>query len=66
MASCWSARGTVAPFNDLQQRLSHKTVTPRMLGPPGACPRTTMLWLEADLRALPFDQRRARLKPGWP
>ena len=56
----------MAPFNDLQQRLNRKTVTPKMLTD---IPRTSalydVLWLEGeDLRALPFDERRARLE-AW-
>ena len=56
----------VAPFNDLQQRLNRKTVTPKMLKEHPAHVRLyDVLWLEGeDLRALPFDQRRARLE-AW-
>jgi DNA ligase-1 len=58
--------GVVAPFNDLQQRLNRKTVTPRMLKEHPAHVRLyDVLWLEGeDLRALPFDARRARLE-AW-
>jgi DNA ligase-1 len=57
---------TVAPFNDLQQRLNRKVVTPRMLKDHPAHVRLyDVLWLEGeDLRALTFDQRRARLE-AW-
>jgi len=56
----------VAPFNDLQQRLNRKTVTPKMLKEHPAHVRLyDVLWLEGeDLRALPFDERRARLE-AW-
>jgi DNA ligase 1 len=57
---------TVAPFNDLQQRLNRKVVTPKMLKDHPAHVRLyDVLWLESeDLRALTFDQRRARLE-AW-
>jgi DNA ligase-1 len=57
---------TVAPFNDLQQRLNRKAVTPKMLKDHPAHVRLyDLLWLEGeDLRALSFDQRRARLE-AW-
>ncbi|HKV16685.1 MAG TPA: cisplatin damage response ATP-dependent DNA ligase [Reyranella sp.] len=57
---------TVAPFNDLQQRLNRKTVTPKMLKEHPAHVRLyDVLWLEGqDLRALSFDERRARLE-AW-
>ncbi len=56
----------VAPFNDLQQRLNRKSVTPKMLKEHPAHVRLyDALWLEGeDLRALSFDQRRARLE-AW-
>jgi len=56
----------VAPFNDLQQRLNRKTVTPKMLKEHPAHVRLyDVLWLEGeDLRALTFDERRARLE-AW-
>ncbi|MBM3648042.1 MAG: cisplatin damage response ATP-dependent DNA ligase [Alphaproteobacteria bacterium] len=56
----------VAPFNDLQQRLNRKTVTPRQLKDHPAHVRLyDMLRLDGeDLRALGFDQRRARLE-AW-
>lgn len=58
--------GTVAPFNDLQQRLNRKVVTPKMLAAHPAHVRLyDVLFLGAeDLRVLPFDQRRARLE-AW-
>ena len=58
--------GAMAPFNDLQQRLNRKTVTPKMLKEHPAHVRLyDVLWLEGkDLRALSFDQRRARLE-AW-
>jgi DNA ligase-1 len=56
----------VAPFNDLQQRLNRKKVTPAMLKEHPAHVRLyDALWIEGeDLRALPFDERRARLE-AW-
>ncbi|WP_422012367.1 cisplatin damage response ATP-dependent DNA ligase [Reyranella sp.] len=56
----------VAPFNDLQQRLNRKTVTPKMLKEHPAHVRLyDVLWLEGeDLRGLSFDERRARLE-AW-
>jgi DNA ligase-1 len=56
----------VAPFNDLQQRLNRKVVTPKMLKEHPAHVRLyDALWLEGeDLRALSFDERRARLE-AW-
>ena len=56
----------IAPFNDLQQRLNRKTVTPKMLKEHPAHVRLyDVLWLEGeDLRALPFDERRVRLE-AW-
>ena len=58
--------GIVAPFNDLQQRLNRKTVTPRMLAEFPAHVRLYDLLFEAgeDLRPLPFDERRKRLE-AW-
>jgi DNA ligase 1 len=56
----------IAPFNDLQQRLNRKTVTPKMLKEHPAHVRLyDVLWLEGeDLRTLTFDERRARLE-AW-
>ncbi len=58
--------GAVAPFNDLQQRLNRKTVTPKLLRAQPAHVRLYDILFEAgeDLRALPFDERRARLE-AW-
>src|SRR5258708_38570174 len=52
-----------APFNDLQQRLNPKTVTPKMLKehPAHVRPYDALSLEGEDLRALSFDQRRARL-----
>ena len=59
-------RGLVAPFADLQQRLNRKTA-------PAACCATFPVGVrlydllfdgEEDLRAMPFDARRARLE-AW-
>jgi DNA ligase 1 len=56
----------VAPFNDLQQRLNRKTVTPKMLRENPAHVRLyDVLSLGGeDLRGLSFDRRRARLE-AW-
>ncbi|HQS16502.1 cisplatin damage response ATP-dependent DNA ligase [Reyranella sp.] len=56
----------VAPFNDLQQRLNRKTVTPKILKEHPAHVRLyDVLWLEGeDLRGLSFDERRIRLE-AW-
>jgi DNA ligase-1 len=58
--------GVVAPFADLQQRLNRKLVSPRMMAQyPVAVRLYDMLFDGAeDLRALPFDARRARLE-AW-
>lgn len=58
--------GEVAPFSDLQQRLNRKSVTARMLREHPAHVRLYDLLFdgEEDLRALPFDARRARLE-AW-
>ena len=58
--------GVVAPFADLQQRLNRKTVGAKMLQ---AFPATVRLYDilfdgAEDVRALPFDARRARLE-AW-
>jgi DNA ligase-1 len=55
--------GAVAPFADLQQRLNRKLVTPRMMAQHPVAVRLYDMLFEAgeDLRALPFDARRARL-----
>jgi DNA ligase 1 len=56
----------VAPFNDLQQRLNRKTVTPSMLKSHPAHIRLYDMLVhgEEDLRPLPFVERRARLE-AW-
>jgi DNA ligase-1 len=56
----------VAPFNDLQQRLNRKSVTPSMLkSHPAHIRLYDMLFVgDEDLRALPFIERRARLE-AW-
>ncbi len=56
--------GVVAPFADLQQRLNRKTVGAKMLREfPAAVRLYDQLFDGAeDLRALPFDARRARLE----
>lgn len=58
--------GTIAPFNDLQQRLNRKVVTAKMLRDYPAHVRLYDLLFDAgdDLRALPFAERRARLE-AW-
>jgi DNA ligase 1 len=58
--------GDVAPFNDLQQRLGRKSVTPAMLKSHPAHIRLYDMLFEngEDLRALPFTERRARLE-AW-
>ena len=67
-ASCWCcAAACVAPFNDLQQRLNrksrHRQDAARLSG---ARARSTTSCIDGgeDLRALPFDERRARLE-AW-
>jgi DNA ligase-1 len=56
--------GEVAPFNDLQQRLNRKTVTPAMLKSHPAHIRLYDMLFEGgeDLRPLPFLARRERLE----
>jgi DNA ligase-1 len=56
----------VAPFNDLQQRLNRKSVTPAMLKSHPAHIRLYDMLVEGgeDLRPLPFVARRARLE-AW-
>lgn len=55
--------GAVAPFNDLQQRLGRKTVTPKLLRAFPAHVRLYDILFEdgADLRGLAQTERRARL-----
>ena len=56
--------GEVASFNDLQQRLNRKVVTPKMLQDfPGFVRLYDLLFDgREDLRRLPFTERRARLE----
>jgi DNA ligase-1 len=56
--------GAVQSFNTLQQRLNRKTVTPKMLGEFPAHIRVYDLLVDgdADIRALPLEERRARLE----
>ena len=56
--------GTVASFNDLQQRLNRKTVTKELLQDYPAHVRLYDILFDRadDLRALSFDDRRARLE----
>jgi DNA ligase-1 len=56
--------GEVAPFNDLQQRLNRKAVTPAMLRRFPAHVRLYDLLIDRgeDLRPLPFLERRQRLE----
>ena len=58
--------GAVAPFGDLQQRLNRKTVSTKLQTAfPVAVRLYDMLFDGAeDIRALPFDTRRARLE-AW-
>ena len=58
--------GQVAPFADLQQRLNRKTVGAKMLSafPVGVRLYDLLFDGTEDLRALPFDRRRARLQ-AW-
>ena len=56
----------IAPFNDLQQRLNRKTVTPKMMAayPPHIRLYDLLFDGHEDLRALPFSDRRVRLE-AW-
>ncbi|MCK8783884.1 cisplatin damage response ATP-dependent DNA ligase [Roseomonas sp. NAR14] len=58
--------GAVAPFADLQQRLNRKAVTPKLMRdfPVGVRLYDLLFDGAEDLRALPFDERRARLE-AW-
>src|SRR5262249_5460217 len=58
--------GTVAPFNDLQQRLNRKTVTAKMLRDYPAFVRLYDILIDdgQDVRPLPFAARRQHLE-GW-
>ncbi len=55
--------GAVAPFNDLQQRLNRKSVTPKMLREHPAHVRLYDILFDGDedLRALSYTDRRQRL-----
>lgn len=56
--------GSVAPFNELQQRLNRKTVTKKQMQARPAFIRAYDILVEGeeDLRALPFRERRKRLE----
>ena len=58
--------GEITPFNDLQQRLNRKTVTPKMMAayPPHIRLYDLLFDGHEDLRALPFSDRRVRLE-AW-
>ncbi len=58
--------GVVAPFADLQQRLNRKVVTAKMTAQYPVAVRLYDILFDGteDLRALPFDARRARLE-AW-
>ncbi len=58
------ASGEPAPFNDLQQRLNRKTVTPKLMERFPAFLRVyDVLFVDdEDLRALPLSERRRRLE----
>lgn len=58
--------GEVQPFNDLQQRLNRKSVTPKMLKAYPAHIRLYDILYDGgeDLRQLPLEKRRARLE-AW-
>ena len=60
------ADGSIAPFNDLQQRLNRKSVTATMLADYPAFIRLYDILFDGpeDMRTLPFDQRRTRLE-SW-
>ena len=58
--------GEIAPFNDLQQRLNRKTVTPRMMKEHPAFVRLYDLLFDGERRSTPalVPDRRARLEAG--
>lgn len=58
--------GEVAPFHDLRQRLNRKTVTANMMAshPPHIRLYDLLFEAGADLRRLPFSERRTRLE-AW-
>jgi DNA ligase-1 len=59
--------GIVAPFNDLQQRLNRKVVTPKMMRDyPAHIRLYDVLDVDGeDLRALPLSERRQRLEQWY-
>lgn len=59
--------GEVAPFADLQRRLNRKVVSPTLQRdfPAGVRLYDILFDHEEDLRALPFDARRARLEDWY-
>ncbi len=59
-----TAEGGVAPFNELQQRLNRKTVSPKQMADRPAMLRAYDLLIESgeDLRPFPFRERRKRLE----
>ena len=59
--------GAIAPFADLQKRLGRKAPSKAMLRDFPAMIRAYDILVEGgeDLRALPFDVRRARLEDWW-
>jgi DNA ligase-1 len=59
-----TAHGGVAPFNDLQQRLNRKTVSPKQMAERPAFLRAYDILREEDndLRPLPFIERRKHLE----
>jgi DNA ligase 1 len=58
--------GEIAPFNDLQQRLNRKSVTPKMMTtyPPHVRLYDLLFDGHEDLRGLSFEERRNRLE-AW-
>jgi DNA ligase 1 len=58
--------GEIAPFNDLQQRLNRKSVTPKMMAmyPPHVRLYDLLFDGHEDLRTLSFEERRKRLE-AW-
>jgi DNA ligase-1 len=57
---------TVAPFNDLQQRLNRKSISAKMMKDYPAYVRLYDILFDGaeDVRGLPFEERRARLE-AW-
>lgn len=60
--------GIVAPFGDVQQRLNRKTVSAAMLRshPAGLRVYDVLVWQGQDMRARPYDARRAVLDAATP